>query len=236
MPTSSRSPGAPTSPRRHELPDDRDHEKDRRDPEHRRLRELPDVGVDADLQEEDRDEQVPDRLQLPPDAIGRVAATEREPGDERADDRRELGRVGELGERERERERERDERARERLLTRRSQAKSRGDEPHADERRHQTRNATATTTIHSTLSAETEPSVDEAHDDGEDDEADHVVGDGGAEHGARLDRRERLEVAEHPRRDADARRGERGADEERRPCGHPDRSCRTPSAAARTAR
>ena len=37
---------------------------------------------------------------------------EREPGDERADDRRELGRVGELGERERERQRQRDQRAR----------------------------------------------------------------------------------------------------------------------------
>ena len=51
-----------------------------------------DVGVDADLQEEDRDEQVADRRQLAADAVGRAASGEREPGDERADDRRELGR------------------------------------------------------------------------------------------------------------------------------------------------
>ena len=78
--------------RRHELADDGDHEQDRRRRAARRPRERADVGVDADLQEEHRDEQVADRRQLPTDAIGLVAAVERETGDEGADDRRELAR------------------------------------------------------------------------------------------------------------------------------------------------
>ena len=75
--------------------------------------ELPDVGVDPDLQEEDRNEQMRDRRELAR-ARGPAAGLrgERDAGDERADDRRELGRVRELGDRERERERDRDERAR----------------------------------------------------------------------------------------------------------------------------
>ena len=48
----------------------------------------------------------------------------------------------------------------------------------------------------------------------EDDEAHHVVGDRRAEHDARLVGGERPEVAEHPGGDADARGGERGADEQ----------------------
>ena len=57
---------------------------------------------------------------------------------------------------------------------------------------------------------------DDAHDDGEDHQPEHVVGHRGAEHSARLDRRERAEVAEDPRGDPDARRRERGAEEQRR--------------------
>ena len=52
--------------------------------------------------------------------------------------------------------------------------------------------------------------------DGEDDQAEHVVGDGGAEHDPRLDRRQRPEVAEDPGGDADAGRRQRGAEEDRR--------------------
>ena len=55
---------------------------------------------------------MPDRRELALDAVLGRAAREREAGDEGADDRGELRRVGELGERERERERERDQRAR----------------------------------------------------------------------------------------------------------------------------
>ena len=62
-------------------------------------------ALDADLEEEDRDEQVADRRELALDAFRGRAARQREAGDERADDRRELRRVGELGEPERERER-----------------------------------------------------------------------------------------------------------------------------------
>ena len=56
---------------------------------------------------------------------------------------------------------------------------------------------------------------DDSRHDGEDHQAEHVVGDRRAEHGARFDRRERAQVAEHPCGDADARRGQRGADEQR---------------------
>ena len=52
--------------------------------------------------------------------------------------------------------------------------------------------------------------------DGEDDQAEHVVGDGGTQHDARLDRRQRPEVTEDARRDADAGRRQRGAEEDRR--------------------
>ena len=55
---------------------------------------------------------------------------------------------------------------------------------------------------------------DDTRDDREDDQTDHVVGDRGTEHGARFDRCERAEVAEHPRSDADARRRQCRADEQ----------------------
>ena len=59
-----------------------------------------DVGVDADLEEEHRDEEVADRARAR-DGSGRDERlrAEREAGDERADDRRQLGGVGQLGER-----------------------------------------------------------------------------------------------------------------------------------------
>ena len=79
----------------------------------RSLEHLPQgvVIIDADLQEEHGDEQVPHGRELPPDALALRAAGERDAGDERADDRRELRRVGELGEAQREGEGERDQRA-----------------------------------------------------------------------------------------------------------------------------
>ena len=49
----------------------------------------------------------------------------------------------------------------------------------------------------------------------EDDKAEHVVGDGRPEHDARLDRRQRAEVAEDSCGDPDAGRGQRGAEEDR---------------------
>ena len=58
----------------------------------------------------------PDRRELAADAGGRCRAAQRDTGGERADDRGEIGGVGEQGEHERERERDGDERAREREL------------------------------------------------------------------------------------------------------------------------
>ncbi len=56
---------------------------------------------------------------------------------------------------------------------------------------------------------------DDLDDDGEDDQAEHVVGDGRPEHDPRLGGGEGAQVAEHSRRDADARRRERRTDEQR---------------------
>ena len=54
---------------------------------------------------------------------------------------------------------------------------------------------------------------DDAADDGEDHEPEDVVGHGGAEHRLGFHGGQGAQVAEDPRRDADTRRGERGADE-----------------------
>ena len=113
MPMSHLSPGEPKTPTAAtSLPIDRDHQQRRGDAEHLGVDELLDLGLDADLEEEHRDEQVPDRRELALDALLRRAAREREAGDERTDDRRELGGVGQLRERERERERDRHQGAR----------------------------------------------------------------------------------------------------------------------------
>ena len=60
---------------------------------------------------------------------------------------------------------------------------------------------------------------DDLDDDGEDEQAEHVVGHGRAEHDPRLGRGEGAQVAEHPRRDADARGRQGGAEEQRRVAG-----------------
>ena len=97
-----------------QLADDGDGEQAAGDPEHLGLDERLDPGADPDLEEEDRDEQVPDRRELALDPLRRGAAREREAGDERTDDRRELRGVGEL----REAERERDTRSQQQLVAR----------------------------------------------------------------------------------------------------------------------
>ncbi len=150
---------------------------------------------------------------------------EREPGDERADDRRELCGVGELGERQRERERERDERAgRARVPV--EELEEAGREASRRATAVSTRNATATSEDAGDVEQRDRAFGDEAHDDREDHEAEHVVGDGGAQHRARLDRGERAEVAEDARGDPDARRRERGAEEQRLVVAVPERGWR----------
>ena len=70
-PTSSRSPGDPNIPAADcKLPEHRDDEEAPGNSEHRWLRELFDVDLDPDREEEDRDEEVADWLELTTDAIG----------------------------------------------------------------------------------------------------------------------------------------------------------------------
>ena len=139
---------------------------------------------------------------------------EREPGDEGADDDRQVGDVGELGERQREREGQRDQRAG-RPRSAFDPAEEVRREPERDQRPRRRGTRARRARISSTLTIETVPSVTIAHHDGEHDEAHHVVGHRGAEHHPRLGCGERAEIAEDPGGDAHAGRGQRGGDEQR---------------------
>ena len=103
---------ADRSERRDQLAQHGHREQRAGDAQHGRTRELTDLRVDADLQEEHGDEEVPDRRELALDPVGGRAAREGHACHERAHDRRELSGVGQLRERERERERRRNQRAR----------------------------------------------------------------------------------------------------------------------------
>ncbi len=199
--------------RGHELADNCDQEQHGGDPEHLAVGERFEVYVDTDLEEEHGDQQVPDWGQLSAHAVGGVRPRERKAGHECTDDRRQVGRVRKLGQCERETQRERHQCARGAAVApdpreqRRRDAQADGsrdhDEPDGDEC-----DLGDADGRHAAFG-------DDASDDSEDDEADHVVGDRGAEHSARFDRCERTEVAEHPRSDADARGRQCGADEQR---------------------
>ena len=79
-----------------------------------------------------------------------------------------------------------------------------------------TRNAIATPDDPHDIEERHRPLGDDPDDDGQDDEPEHVVGDGSAEHGSGFDAGERTEIAEHPGGDPDARRRQRGTEEQRR--------------------
>ena len=81
--------------RRHQLPGDGDGEQDRGVEQHGRLQHRPEVGVHADEDEEDGDQNAADAVQVGGDALLVLTATEGKAGDERSDDRRELREVGE---------------------------------------------------------------------------------------------------------------------------------------------
>ena len=204
---------APHAGRGGELPGHSDDEHRAGEPQHRRFGELAHLCVDPDLQEEHGDEEVADRCQLPPNALRRRAAGEREAGDEGTDDRCELGRAGQLGHAQREREGKGDERSA-RPAVAGDGSEQAGGETHADhgrdgekgdrhrhDRQHRDHR-------HRALG-------DESYDHREHDQAHHVVGDRGSDHCAGLDHGQRTQVAEHARRYADARGRERGADEQR---------------------
>ncbi len=97
-PMSGLSPGEPIAPTAaSELADDRDNDERGGDLEHRRPRRIDATSTSMPIcEEEDRDEEVADRGEIARDPLALVAAAEREPGDERADDRGELRGVGEL--------------------------------------------------------------------------------------------------------------------------------------------
>ena len=116
-----------------------------------------DVGVDADLEEEHRDEEVTDRRELAPDALADRPVDKRDAGDEGTHDRRQLGHVGQLGER----QRERDAMATNVPVDRetRSMAANSGGATRRPTTPPTTRNSTATAMIPSTDSTDTDPSV-----------------------------------------------------------------------------
>ena len=170
------------------------------------------VGLDADLEEEDRDEQVADRGELPPDARGRRGATQGDAGRERTHDRGEVRGVGEQGEHQREREGDRHERARrpgppvDELEDLRTEL--RPDADREDEERHRDHDD-----LHDVDHVDG-PRGGDPHDDRQQHQAHHVVGHRGAENRAPLDAGQRPQVAEHPGGDAHARGGKRGAEEQ----------------------
>ena len=175
-------------PRHASLPsdgDDEQHRGDRRAPSSR-----PnglDVGVDADLQEEDRDEQVPDRRELAADAVRR-AGCGRARGRRRTHRRSARAWPASASS------------ANASVNARRARRACPPSGCSAGSRRRAvarsaarrmvatTRNPIATTMTSTMPSAETRSLGHEAHDHRQDDEAQHVVGDRGAEHRPRLDR------------------------------------------------
>ena len=200
--------------RGHELAEHRDKEQHRGDPEHLAVGEGFEVDVDTDLEEEHGDQQVPDGSQLAAYAVGGVRARQREAGHERTDDRRQVGRVRKLGASASVKPSASATNVPAERLWRRIPANSGGAirRPTAVAI---TTNPIATSRDLGDADGRHAAFGDDARDDSEDDEADHVVGDRGAEHSARFDRCERTEVAEHPRSDADARGRQCRADEQR---------------------
>ena len=142
------------------------------------------------------------------------SCAERHAGDERSDDRRQLRRCWRTPKHEREHDGEREQRRRPSARSAGSESKRRGpSRSPSTPRARGTGRATPATSI--TVPTETDSPVT-MHHDGQDQQPEDVVGDRGAEHRSRLGGRQRPEVAEHARRDPDAGRGERGADEQRR--------------------
>ena len=176
------------------------------------LLELGDIGVDADAHEEDRHEDVDDRSEVTTYSVDLASATERKPCDERADDRRQLRLVGKHGDQQRECDCEREDgavAARESLHTV-EESGCRDDSDGADTEEEQDRDAGDVGDR-----ADTDGALgDDADDDGQDHESEDVIGDCRTEHCPRFGGRQRAQVTEDTRGDADARRGQRGADEE----------------------
>ena len=164
------------------------HDDERADQEEEvRVTERVQVGVHSDLEEEHRDEQVPDRREVAAHALGGRGAAQRHAGRERAHDRCELCDVGQQREHQRERERDRDERAgRPRVAVdeaeeARAEARPDGHGKHEEADRHDDDLRD--------VEQRHRPGGRHAHDDREQDQTHHVVGDGCAQHRPRLDAR-----------------------------------------------
>ena len=180
--------------------------------EHRWPGHRGEVGVEADLHEEHRDQHVGDGAELALDASVVIAAPDRQAGDEGADDRRQVGPRGRPRERQHEPQGDDDEgRRRPRPPVDRPEddrdghdPRRRGDHEEADRPADR---------------AEDRQGVDvvarhDLDDHGEDQQAEDVVGDRRAEDDPRLGGRQGAQVTEHPRRDPDAGCRERRADEQ----------------------
>ena len=190
-------------------------------PDHRGLGHCLEVGVHADADEEDRDEQVRHGAEIGRDPLVLIGPTQRQARHERTDDERELGLIGQLGERDHEREAG-DHCGRARRGELPDDAEHPRDHKHADDAgAHQEQHRKPQRFRHG--SDADIAAGDHLHDDGEDDQAQHVIGDGGPEHDPGLDRGECAEVSEHSCRDAHAGRGERGAEEHCSVAAHPER-------------
>ena len=141
-----------------------------------------------------------------------IAAADRQPGDEGADDEGQLGGVGEHGEAE-----DHGEGGHRQRRARPGEAVDGTEDVGYDENAEQPRQDEE-------AGGEEDGRGDDADrhrvarhdldDDGEDDQPEHVVGHSGAEHDARLDRRQGMEVAEDAGGQADARRGQGGPEED----------------------
>ena len=207
---STRIPNAPNADA--ELADDGGDEQRRGQPDdgwpgHRR-----DVGIEADLHEEHRDEQVRGGSEVALDPGVLLAPADRQPGDESADDRREVGPLGGPREQQHERERQYDDGRRRSGVALHLAERHRHDE-HADDGGHDEEADRAADRAKDRQRIDV-ASGDNLDDHREDDQSEDVVGNGRAEHDSSLGGGERLEVAEHPGRDSHARGGEGGTEEQ----------------------
>ena len=195
------------------LADHRDGEQRGRHAEHLGVEEALDLSIDADLEEEHRDEEVADRGEVRTDAVRRAATGQRHAGHERPHDRRQLCCIGQLGHGQGKGEGQ-GHQGSSGAADPPDGVEERRDHPHPDGQRCREEDDRDHQDLDH-LSDLHRSRFGEPYDDGQDDEAEDVVGHRRAEHGPRFHRGEGPEVTEDPGADPDARGGERGADEDR---------------------
>ncbi len=170
------------------------------------------VGVHADQHEEDRDEHRTNAVEIGGDPFLLAAAADGQSGHERTDDEGQLSNLREQGEAEDHDEcNDRERGAGPGDAVDDGEEPRDGDESDEPREREETDRPTQRRADGAQAHAVARHDLD---DDREDDEADHVVGDCGAEDDTSLGRRQRPQIAEHAGGDPDARRGEGRAEED----------------------